>query len=192
VALDRLHGAVHVAEEGKHPLPGLLALVNLGLAALEADDLVLARSSAERASTVLERLDLEPHVALGVAVLNAQAQRASGNAAEAVRVLRSALTGDPEQTLLFPRRQALAHLAGSLLDDGRPDEALEVARRAVWVPAEDVRSRVLALRALGTALRTVGDAAGARRSYAEALQIAQETEARSEEALTSDLLQRLS
>ncbi|HSP37835.1 MAG TPA: adenylate/guanylate cyclase domain-containing protein [Frankiaceae bacterium] len=192
IALERLHGAVHVAAEGRHPLPGLLALVNLGLAALEAGDLTLARSSAERASTALERLDLEPHVALGVAVLNAQAQRASGKPAEAVQVLRSALSGDPQQTLLFPRRQALAHLAGSLLDDGRPDEALEVARRAVWVPAEDVRSRVLALRALGTALRTVGDAAGARRSYTEALVIARETEARSEEPITADLLQQLS
>jgi ATP/maltotriose-dependent transcriptional regulator MalT len=56
------------------------------------------------------------------------------------------------------------------------------------VPAEDVRSRVLALRALGTALRTTGDHAGARRAYAEALQAARETEARSEEGPTSRLL----
>lgn len=191
-AIDRLHGAIHVAEDGRHPLPGLLALVNLGLAALEGDDLDLARSSATRAVTVLESLDLEPHVALGVGVLNAQVQRASGKPAQAVELLRSALSGNPEQTLLFPRRQALAHLAGSLLDDGRMDEALEVARRAVWVPAEDVRSRVLALRALGTALRRSGDVAGARRAYSEALQVARETEARSEEALTSDLLRHLS
>jgi class 3 adenylate cyclase/predicted ATPase len=187
-AIDRLRGAVHVAEEGRHPLPALVALVNLGLAALEVHDLELAASSAERASTVLEWLDLEPHVALGVSALNAQVQRATGNPAEAVRVLRSSLTGDPEQTLLFPRRQALAHLAGSLLDSGDPVEALEVARRAVWVPAEDVRSRVLALRAMGTALRANDDIGGARRAYAEALAIAQETEARSEEVLTSELL----
>jgi tetratricopeptide (TPR) repeat protein len=190
-ALERLHGAVAVAEEGRHPLPGLLALVNLGLAALEASELELARSCAERASTVLERLDLEPHVALGVAVLNAQVQRACGSPGEAVEVLRGALSGDPQQTLLFPRRQALAHLAGSLLDSGSQREALEVARRAVWVPAEDVRSRVLALRALGTALRTSGDVDGARRAYTEALDVARGTEARSEEALTADLLQRL-
>jgi Flp pilus assembly protein TadD len=125
-------------------------------------------------------------------VLNAQVQRASGKPAEAVAILRSALSGDREQTLLFPRRQALAHLAGSLLDDGQATEALETARRAVWVPSEDVRSRVLALRALGTALRRAGDAPGARRAYSEALKIARETEARSEEALTSDLLQRMS
>ncbi|MDQ1630325.1 MAG: hypothetical protein QOC80_297 [Frankiaceae bacterium] len=187
-ALERLQGAVHVAEEGRHPLPGLLALVYLGLAALEVDDLPLARSSAERATTVLERLDLEPHVALGVSVLNAQVSRAGGEPAVAVRLLRTALWGNRQQTLLFPRRQALAHLAGSLLDSGEPAEALEVARRAVWIPAEDVRSRVLALRALGTALRTAGDVHGARQAYAEALRVAQETEARSEEAVTAELL----
>ena len=191
LALDRLRGAVHVAEHGRHPLPGLLALVNLGLAALEDDDLELASSSASRAVTVLERLDLEPHIALGVGVLNAQVQRALGCPEEAVRLLRSALSGQSEQTLLFPRRQALAHFAGSLLDSGEATEALEVARRAVWVPAEDVRSRVLALRALGTALKTAGDVDGARRAYGEALTVARETEARSEEALTADLLARL-
>jgi Flp pilus assembly protein TadD len=140
---------------------------------------------------VLESLDLEPHVALGVTVLHAQVQRARGAPAEAVRILRGALSGDPQQTLLFPRRQALAHLAGSLLDSGAPDEALEVARKAVWVAAVDVRSRVLALRALGTALRTTGDSVGARRAYSEALQVARETEARSEEQLTSNLLNNL-
>jgi class 3 adenylate cyclase/tetratricopeptide (TPR) repeat protein len=190
-ALDRLRGAVHVAEDGRHPLPGLLALVNLGLAALEADDLDLAATSAERAVTVLERLDLEPHIALGVSVLNAQVQRARGKPEEAVRLLRASLIGDAEQTLLFPRRQALAHLAGSLLDSGDPGEGLDVARRAVWVPAEDIRSRVLALRALGTALRAHGDSDGARRAYTEALEVARETEARSEETLTADLLATL-
>jgi Flp pilus assembly protein TadD len=118
-------------------------------------------------------------------------QRALGRPQEAVRLLRSALSGQSEQTLLFPRRQALAHLAGSLLDSGDGDEALEVARRAVWVPAEDIRSRVLALRALGTALRTAGDVDGARRAYGEALEVARETEARSQEAVTADLLERL-
>jgi tetratricopeptide (TPR) repeat protein len=190
-ALDRLRGAVHVAEDGHHPLPGLLALVNLGLAALEAHDLPAATDAADRAVTVLQSLDLEPHVALGTQVLTAQVHRAQGRPQEAVRVLRAALSDDPQQTLLFPRRQALAHLAGCLLDSGEPERALEVARRAVWVPAEDVRSRVLAPRALGTALRATGDNVGARRAYAEALQIARETEARSEEALTSELLSRL-
>jgi tetratricopeptide (TPR) repeat protein len=190
-ALERLHGAVHVAEEGRHPLPGLLALVNLGLTALEAQDLDLAGTSAARAVTVLERLDLEPHIALGVTVLSAQVQRARGRPQEAVRLLRSALAGNPQQTLLFPRRQALAHLAGSLLDSGDPKSALDVARRAVWVPAEDVRSRVLALRALGTALRTTGDVEGARRAYSEALTLARETEACSEEPFTAELLSAL-
>ena len=98
------------------------------------------------------------------------------------------LAAAPGSTLLFPRRQALAHLAGSLVDAGLPLEALQVAREAVATPAEDVRSRVLALRALGTALHATGDDTRAEQAYQQALDIAVATQARSEEAQTRKLL----
>ncbi len=104
-----------------------------------------AARKARQALGVLVRLDLEPHAALGVAVLDAQVRRARGEPLEAARRLREVLAAAPGSTFLFPRRQALAHLAGSLVDAGQPQEALEVAREAVATPAEDVRSRVLAL-----------------------------------------------
>jgi Flp pilus assembly protein TadD len=140
---------------------------------------------------VLVRLDLEPHAALGVAVLDAQVRRARGEPEEAVRRLREVLAAAPGSTLLFPRRQALAHLAGSLVDAGRPEEALEVAREAVATPAEDVRSRVLAFRALGTALHATGDDVGAEDAYRQALDIAVATQSRSEEAQTRRLIAAL-
>ena len=101
------------------------------------------------------------------------------------------LAAAPGSTLLFPRRQALAHLAGSLVDAGRPEEALEVAREAVATPAEDVRSRVLAFRALGTALHATGDDGRAENAYLQALDIAVATQSRSEEAQTRRLIAAL-
>jgi ATP/maltotriose-dependent transcriptional regulator MalT len=70
-------------------------------------------------------------------------------------------------------------------------EALDVAREAVATPAEDVRSRVLAYRALGTALHETGDDAGAEEAYAQALDISVATQSRSEEAQTRRLIAAL-
>jgi tetratricopeptide (TPR) repeat protein len=190
-ALRRFEQALASADAGDHALNAAFAYTGAGLAHLDMGQVNEAARKARQALGVLVRMDLEPHAALGVAVLDAQVRRAWGEPEEAVRRLREVLAAAPGSTLLFPRRQALAHLAGSLVDSGHADEALEVAREAVATPAEDVRSRVLAYRALGTALHETGDDAGAAEAYQQALDISVATQSRSEEAQTRRLLAAL-
>jgi len=187
-ALEHFESAVRVAEDGAHPLTGTLALVGLGFTSLDAGQLDRAETIAARARASLSWLELEPHAALAAAVLDAQVVRARGEPARAVELLQEALSGGDAPTLLFPRRQAMAHLAGSLLECGEPTAALAVATTAVGVHAEDIRSRVLALRALGTARAACGDTTGARDAYEEAIAIARSTAARGQLAITERLL----
>src|SRR3954464_1588137 len=157
-----------------------LALVAGGYAWSECGDVDGAEGRAWRASAVLGGLDLEPHAALGAKVLLAQAMRVRGRREEALAELDAALSVSEQPGLLFPRRQALAHRAGTLLELGRVDEALDTARAAVGMPAEDVRSQVLGLRALGSCLRATGDEGGAVVALSRALEIARSTGQRSE------------
>jgi tetratricopeptide (TPR) repeat protein len=169
-----------------------LALVAGGYASLDCGDVNGAEARAWRASAVLAGLDLEPHAALGARVLLAQVMRRRGQLEEALAELDAALATSGEAPgLLFPRRQALAHRAGTLLELGRAAEALESAHEAVATPAEDVRSEVLALRALGSALRAVGDAEGARKTLEQALEVARSTGQTSEVPATQQLLATL-
>ncbi|MDX6198873.1 MAG: hypothetical protein QOJ79_2024 [Actinomycetota bacterium] len=187
-ALSLLDEAATMAEKHHFPMTQSLALVAGGYASLDCGDVNGAEGRAWRASAVLAGLDLEPHAALGAKVLLAQAMRIRGQREQALAELDEALAVSDQPGLLFPRRQALAHRAGTLLELGRVDEGLAAAREAVATPAEDVRSKVLALRALGSALKAAGDPAGAKSSYAEALAVATSTGQRSEIAATQALL----
>jgi hypothetical protein len=75
-----------------------------------------------------------------------------------------------------------------LLELGRAAEALDAAQEAVATPAQDVRSEVIALRALGTALRATGDPEGGRKALEHALEVARSTGQVSEIAPTEQLL----
>ncbi|MCW2570440.1 MAG: adenylate/guanylate cyclase [Frankiales bacterium] len=187
-ALGLLDAAAALSEKGHFPMTQSLALVAAGYAHLDRGDVAGAEGCAWRASAVLAGLDLEPHAALGAKVLLAQAMRVRGQREAALAELDAALAVSDQPGLLFPRRQALAHRAGTLLELGRIEEGLETARESVGSPGEDVRSRVLALRALGSALRASGDEEGARASYDEALAVATSTGQRSEIAATEALI----
>jgi len=188
-AVAFLEQAVELSERGHHPLTGALALVALGYAHLDRDDLDAAASCVDRVATTLEGIDLQPQATLGARVLLAQVLRRRGQAEQALAELDSALAAAGEAPgLLFSRRQALAHRAGTLVDLGRADEAVEVAHEAVATPAEDVRSEVIALRALGTALRAHGDADEATKALEHALEVARSTGQVSEVAVTERLL----
>jgi class 3 adenylate cyclase/tetratricopeptide (TPR) repeat protein len=187
-ALERLEAAALLAESSSFPMTQSLALVAAGYAHLDQGMVDAAQGCAWRASAVLAGLDLEPHAALGAKVLLAQSMRVRGQREEALAELDAALAVSDQPGLLFPRRQALAHRAGTLLELGRIDEGLAAAREAVATPGEDVRSRVLALRALGSALRAGGDEDGAKASYGEALAVATSTGQRSEIAATEALI----
>jgi len=187
-AVALLSEAVQRSETGGHPLTASLALVTMGYAQLDRGDLAGARDCAERSSTLLSGLELEPHALLGAQVLLAQVLRAGGRREEALAGLDAALAVADRPALLFPRRQALAHRAGTLLELGRVPEALATARQAVEQPTEDVRAAVLALRALGAAERAAGDRTRARAAAEAALQLASSSGQRSEVAASQALL----
>ena len=177
-AVDLLASAVRLAQG--YPSVASLALVASGYAHLDRGALGAAEQAAFGALGRLSGLDLEPHAPLGAKVLLAQVLRARGQTEQALAELDAALALAAAPALLFPRRQALAHRAGMLVELGRVPEALAAAREAVDHPAEDVRAQVLALRALGTALRASGQPAEAREVFARALQAARSTGQRSE------------
>lgn len=183
-ALAVLEQAVQLAGDGRAPMTGTLANVVLGLTRLEDGDVDGAAACVTSATALLTGIDLEPGADAGVQVLTAQVARARGDRATALTVLQGIADMEGRQTLLFPRRQALAHLSGVLLELGRLDEGLDAARRAVAVPAEDVRSRIVALRALGNAYAARGEPVDARAALQEALAVLRSTEQVSERDAT--------
>ena len=123
-------------------------------------------------------------------MLLAQALRARGQTEEAVQLLREAQTV-ASASLAFPRRQALAHLAGALLELGETAEALRVAHQAMAQPAQDVRSRIVALRVLGACLSAAGDVPAARYALRQATVLSGATEMRGELAASQRALSAL-
>jgi class 3 adenylate cyclase/tetratricopeptide (TPR) repeat protein len=171
--------AVRLSEEAQHPVIGALALGVLGYCRLDVGDVDGAQAAAERALAALAGMDLEPAALVGLRVLLAQALRARGRLPDALTLLRDA-EACRDASLVFPRRQALAHLAGALREAGEHREALTVANAAMHAPAEDVRSRVVALRALAHCLSACGDSPAAEVSVRSAVALAASTEMRSE------------
>ena len=188
-AVTFLETAAALSSTAGNPLTEGLALVALGYAHLDRDDLDAAEACVWQAVGTLAGIEFEPHAVLGARVLHAQVLRRRGRVVEALAELDAALAASSESPgLLFPRRQALAHRAGTLLDLGRRHEALEAARTAVGTAAEDVRSQVLALRALGSALRATGSYDDGTAALTQALEVARSTGQRSEIAATERVL----
>jgi len=79
-----------------------------------------------------------------------------------------------------------------LLDAGRVQEAVVEIERALAVPAEDVRSRVVTLRVLAAVRARIGDPGGAREALNEALEIAKVAQQRTEVETTKAALIALS
>lgn len=192
-AITFLETSVALSESGGFPVITALATVALGYARLDAGDVEGAVRTVQSAEAAIRGLDLEPHAALAARVLHGQVLRRLGRPEEALVELDAALglAGDAP-ALLFPVREALADRAQVLLDLDRDDEALSAARAAVAAPAEDVRSQVRSLCALGRALHAGGDLAAAREAVSEALEVARSTDQCSEIAATERLLAGLS
>ena len=183
-----LHDAVALAESSRQPMSLMLAYAVLAWTSYWARDLPGAESAARTAIALHEQMGIAPHAEVGARVVLALVDRARGDYESALRVFASVAESTAPPTFLCPMRQALAHYAGTLLDCGRAAEAVEVARRAVATPGEDVRSRVLALRALGSALRAVGSLEEAEEALRAALDAASATEQSQERAHTEELL----
>lgn len=173
-----LRRAVEVSTAAGHPVTAALANGVLGYCRLDVGDVDGARSAAEDALSELSGMDLEPPALVGLRVLLAQVLRARGDTTAALPLLREA-EACREGTLVFPRRQALAHLAGALLETGDEAEARRAIADAFATPAEDVRSRVIALRVLAASLATA-DPPAAVAALRQAVALARATETTSE------------
>jgi tetratricopeptide (TPR) repeat protein len=178
-AIRRLEHAVDIATKGHQPLGTALAMSTIGYCRLDMGDAAGAEAAARRALDAISALDVKAPAMVGMRVLLAQALRARGEPEEALVLLREArLVGDG--SLAFPRRQALAHLAGVLLELGNPEEALTVVHEAMAQPAQDLRSRIVTLRVLGNCLAAVGDRPAARFALRQAVALSGATELRGE------------
>ncbi len=183
-----IRAALELAESVRQPSSRMLALEALAWSLYWDRSLDEAESTARVAIEVARELGLEKHAEIGCHVVLALVDRARGSVDSALKVLGEIAASPERPTFLFPMRQALAHYAGTLLDCGRYCEALAVARRAVETPAEDVRSRVIALRALGSALRANGALAEAEAALRAALAEASATEQAQEREQTERVL----
>jgi class 3 adenylate cyclase/tetratricopeptide (TPR) repeat protein len=177
------------AATGHHTLE-LLASVVLGLVHLDRGDIRAAAQAADRAERVAARLDLSETAASAQLVLRAQVLRARGQLAEARQLLERAARAE-QPSFLFPRRQALAHLAGVLLQDGDVAAARAAIDAALSVPAEDVRSHVVTQRVLAQVLTAEGDADAAEHAAQEALRLVDGSGLAGELAATRRVLARL-
>jgi class 3 adenylate cyclase/tetratricopeptide (TPR) repeat protein len=186
-----LERAVRAARAASHPLTVGLAGTVLGYCHLDAHDAAEAELHAREILELVTSLDLADAALVGPSVLLAQARRCAGDLAGAAAILGEIAERPGVPSLVFPRRQALAHYSGTLLELGKRDEALEWARRAAETPAEDVRSRIVGRRALAEALFACGDRAAAVAVAAEAREIAYATELVSERPATDALIRSI-
>jgi class 3 adenylate cyclase/tetratricopeptide (TPR) repeat protein len=190
-AVGTLTSAQSIASTGGYAAVALFAAVVKGYAALDLGDVDTAQSAVDDATRVAGALDLEPHSALGIEVLSAQVLRARGELDAAMAVLAKVDANPETPSLLFPRRQALAHYAGLLLELGQVDEAASMVERAIDVPAEDVRSSVVALRVLAAVRCAQGRQPDAQDAMAAAYDYASSAGYRVEIALTERAAERL-
>jgi class 3 adenylate cyclase/predicted ATPase len=190
-AIDTLRRAVETSVAAGQPLTCALANSVLGYCLLDVGQVDAADAAAQQAMASVDHLDLRPSALIGLRVLSAQVLRARGQIDEALPLLREVALSRDETSLLFPRRQALAHLAGALLEAGSLPEAMAAIQDAFTVPAEDVRSRTIALRVLAHCLAAAGDRPAAEQAARQAMALAGSTELASELEASERVLKSL-
>jgi class 3 adenylate cyclase/tetratricopeptide (TPR) repeat protein len=189
-ARTALRRAATLGAEGGHRTLELLASVMLGLVHLDRGDNRAAAQAADRAEEIAARLDLSATAGAAQLVLRAQVLRSRGRLAEARALLESAARAD-QPTFLFPRRQAVAHLAGVALQEGDLPTAEVTIARALQTPAEDVRSHIVTQRVLADVRAGGGDAGGASAAAAEALRLVEASGLLGEMPATKRLVARV-
>jgi hypothetical protein len=162
-----------------------------GFVELDRGNPAAAEADARAVLAVVEPHDVLEPAEVGPRVLLGAARLAAGDTAGALDLLEPVATHAGGAALLFPRRQGMALYARALRCAGRCGEALGYARRAVGMPGEDIRSRVVALRELAGTLAATGEVAEARSVAAEAVRVAygspQVSERAASDALAADL-----
>ncbi|GIJ53888.1 adenylate/guanylate cyclase domain-containing protein [Virgisporangium aurantiacum] len=179
-ARDLLDDAYNCATRTGHPLLIGMAGTVRGFVHLDLGDPVAAAADADLVLDRMRSHNVLPATRVGPRALRALADLGAGDTGKALAELGDIAAAAAEPSLLFPRRQAVAGYAQALLAADRPTDALCWARRAVDLPAEDVRSRVVAGRVLAAALAAAGDRAEALTVAASAVREAYGTQQISE------------
>ncbi|SHN03687.1 adenylate/guanylate cyclase domain-containing protein [Cryptosporangium aurantiacum] len=190
-AVELLTEALEVGAQISHPLTAGIALTVRGYCHLGSGEVAAAEADAVRTLELIAPLEVDPSTRVGPLVLQAQARRLSGDRDGAIKLFGEVVNDASGPSLLFPRRQALAHYAGVLLEAGRAQESLEWARRASRVPAEDIRSRIVSRRALAVSLAASGALPEALVAADEAVALAYGTEQASERAASDTVRDRV-
>ncbi|MEV1329601.1 adenylate/guanylate cyclase domain-containing protein [Micromonospora costi] len=191
-AADLLGDAMSYAARTGHPLLTGMAGTLRGFVALEMGDVAAAERDARAVLTAVEPHNPQAPAQVAPRVLLATARLAAGDPVTAVGLLAPVATAaGTTPSLLFSRRQAMARYASALLALGQREQALDWARRAVAVPAEDVRSQVIGAMVLAEALAATGRRAEALGCAEEAVRLAYATEQRSERQAADALRARL-
>ncbi|WP_405101403.1 adenylate/guanylate cyclase domain-containing protein [Micromonospora sp. NBC_01412] len=191
-AADLLSDAMSYAERTSHPLLTGMAGTLRGFVALDLGDCDTAERLARAVLTAVEPHNPQAPAQVGPRVLLATARLAAGDSATAVGLLAPVATASTNApSLLFSRRQTMARYASALLAHGQHEQALDWAHRAVAVPAEDVRSQVVAASVLAEALAVCGRPVEALASAEEAVRLAYATEQRGERLAANALRVRL-
>jgi tetratricopeptide (TPR) repeat protein len=186
-AIDLLGDALEYGEVTGHPLLIGMAATIRGLVHLDQGDPTEAEKDARRVLAAVEPLDVLDAAQVGPRVLLAMARLAAGDTRAALGVLASVAAQADQPSLLFPRRQAVACYAAALLAADRVEEACDWARRAVAVPGEDVRSRVVASRVLASVLAAAGAIDEARAAADAAVRQAYATQQVAERAAAEEI-----
>jgi class 3 adenylate cyclase/tetratricopeptide (TPR) repeat protein len=190
-AADLLDDATEYCERTDHPLLIGMAHTIRGLVALELGDPQAAIAQAEAVRSIGDPHGVMEPARVGPQALLGAARLAAGDHAGALAMLEPLAHAADAPSLLFPRQQAVAMYAAALLAAGRLDEAVSWARRACEVPAEDIRSRVVAARVLARTLAATGAREQARAAADEAVRLAYATTQVSERAATDAVRTRL-
>ncbi|MEV4635799.1 adenylate/guanylate cyclase domain-containing protein [Actinoplanes sp. NPDC049548] len=185
-ANDLLTDALDFAGRTGHPLLLGMAGTLRGFVALQRGDGDAAEADARRVMTAVEPHNPLAPAQVGPRVLLAEARLRAGDAGTAIGLL-APIASDTGGSLLFSRRQALASYASALLADGRVDAAASWIRRAREIPAEDVRSGVVAALVNARVNAAAGDIPGARDAAEEAVLLAYSTEQASERVAAEEL-----
>ncbi|WP_229067730.1 adenylate/guanylate cyclase domain-containing protein [Actinoplanes sp. DH11] len=186
-ASDLLSDALAYADRTGHPLLLGMAGTLHGFVALQRGDLATAEADAQRVMVAVEPHNPLAPAQVGPRVLLAEARTRAGDARTAIGLLAPIASDTSTPSLLFSRRHALAAYASALLAEGRVESALTWIERAREVPAEDVRSGVLAAMVRARVLAAAERFDEARASADEAVRLAWSTEQSSERSAAEEL-----
>jgi class 3 adenylate cyclase/tetratricopeptide (TPR) repeat protein len=190
-AIELLTDAERYGEKAGHPLLIGMARTIRGFCHLDRGDADAAERDARNTLDLVEPYDVFDAARVGPLLLLADARRTQGDVAGALRLLGELAAAPDGPVLLLSRRQAAASHALALLESGAVDEAVTRARQAVALPAEDVRSAVLAHLALARTLLAAGRCDGAVDAARQASDLAHGTEQAAERPVADSLLAEL-